>query len=326
MPSATPHSPSSPNRSSSTTTTSITTSRPATPSNAGHGPDLDLAAVSIAQCPEQGAKAKPVLEPRPLRIAILLNSYRSRLLPAIRGSYQRTIGAVAPLAKLAFYEPANRPGEFPNPDYFDLIVLGGSNVDPRKRYPWILEVHGFVRRMVRDYPHKKLLGICWGHQTISNVFGGKLADAAVPEMGVASVTLTGRGREFFNEAAASGSFKLQQHHRREVVAEPHGFVALARGNQCFLSASNAMLTFQGHPEKDAETARLRAHDSVRWFGFDAASDEKAWAQLEALINADHDGEMVWRRILEWAREPCSEAGVVEQQEALALAEEKASKM
>lgn len=146
--------------------------------------ELDVIPVigSIALRPDPAAKVKPALEIGPLRVAVLLNSYRSRLLPAIRGSYQRTIGAVAPHAQLAFYEPANRPGDFPNPDYFDLIVLGGSNVDPRKRYPWILEVHEFVRRMVRDYPHKKLVGICWGHQTISSVFGGKLADAPVPEV------------------------------------------------------------------------------------------------------------------------------------------------
>ncbi|KAI0528014.1 class I glutamine amidotransferase-like protein [Xylaria bambusicola] len=268
---------------------------------------------------------KPALTTAPPRIAVLLNSYRSRLLPAIRSSYQRTIRAVAPNAQLAFYEPANRPGEFPNPDYFDLIVLGGSNVDPRKRHPWILEVHAFVRRMVRDYPHKKFVGICWGHQTISHVFGGKLVDAAVPEMGVASVELTEQGRAFFHEASSLGSFKLQQHHRREVAAAPLGFVPLAHSNQCFMSESNAILTFQGHPEKDAETARLRLHDSMRWFGFDALSDEKAWAQLEMLINTPHDGEMVWRRIFEWVREPCSETGVAQQTAALALAE-KTSKM
>lgn len=145
------------------------------------------------------------------------------------------------------------------------------------------------------------------------------------QMGVASVNLTGQGRKFFREAAALGSFRLQQHHRREVAVAGHGFTALAHGNQCFISQSNAILTFQGHPEKDAETARLRLHDSMRWFGFDAASDEKAWAQLEMLIQNPHDGEMVWRRIFEWVREPCAEAGHLEQKAALALAE-KASKM
>ncbi|KAI8626822.1 class I glutamine amidotransferase-like protein [Xylariaceae sp. FL1651] len=268
-------------------------------------------AEKAAICPEPASKLHSAQETGSLRIAILLNSYRSRLLPAIRASYQRTIGVVAPNAQLAFFEPANRPGEFPDPDYFDLIVLGGSNVDPRKRHPWILKVHDFVRRLVRDYPHKKLLGICWGHQTISSVFGGGVVDAAVPEMGVATVNLTNQGRDFFHEAAALGSFKLQQHHRREVAVAPQGFTLLAHSNQCLLSKTNAILTFQGHPEKDAETARMRMHDSARWFGFDALSDEKAWARLEMLINTPHDGEMVWRRIFQWVREPSRDIGANE---------------
>ncbi|KAI0146075.1 class I glutamine amidotransferase-like protein [Hypoxylon sp. NC0597] len=246
---------------------------------------------------------QPTPPPPPLRIAILLNSYRSRLLPAIRASYERTIGAVAPDARLAFYEPANKNGEFPDPACFDLIVFGGSNVDPRKSHQWILDVHGFFRRLVTQFPEKKVLGICWGHQTISRVFGGKVVDAAYPEMGVATVNLTEAGRQFFPEAAVLGSFKLQQHHRREVAVAPAAFVQLAQGNQCLLSESNTILTFQGHPEKDAETARLRMHDSMRWYGFDAELDEKAWARLQELIFMEHDGPAVWRRILDWVWEP-----------------------
>lgn len=122
---------------------------------------------------------------QPVRIAILLNSYRSRILPAIRASYERTIGAVAPEARLAFYEPANK-GEFPDPAYFDLVVFGGSNVDPRKSLPWILDVHDFLRRLVIHFPEKKVLGICWGHQTISRVFGGTVVEAAHPEVNLLS--------------------------------------------------------------------------------------------------------------------------------------------
>ncbi|KAH7037698.1 class I glutamine amidotransferase-like protein [Microdochium trichocladiopsis] len=237
-----------------------------------------------------------------ISIAVLLNSYRSRFLPAIRASYGRTIGAVAPNARLAFFEPANRPGDFPDPECFDLIVIGGSNVDPRKSHPWILEIHAFVRRLRLEHPSKKLLGICWGHQTIARVFGGEIVDAAPPEMGVATVNLTGLGSQFFLESAVLGSFRLQQHHRREVSKAAPGFVQLAHGNQCLLNDDNTILSFQGHPEKDAETAKLRMHDSLRWFGFDSL-DEKAWAKLQELMDLEHDGEMVWRRILAWVQEP-----------------------
>lgn len=123
-------------------------------------------------------------------------------------------------------------------------------------------------------------------------------------MGVATVNLTGRGRDFFPEAAALGSFRLQQHHRREVAVAAPGFAQLAHGNQCLLNEAGTVLTFQGHPEKDAETARLRMHDSSRWFGFDSL-DEKLWAKLQEMIEMEHDGDMVWRRIMEWVREPIS---------------------
>lgn len=121
-------------------------------------------------------------------------------------------------------------------------------------------------------------------------------------MGVATVNLTEQGSHFFKEAASAGSFRLQQHHRREVLMPAPGFVQLAHDNQCLLNDENTILTFQGHPEKDAETAKLRMHDSLRWFGFDSL-DEKAWAKLEHLMDMEHDGEMVWRRILAWVKEP-----------------------
>ena len=76
---------------------------------------------------------------------------------------------------------------------------------------------------------------------------------------------------------------------------------LANGNQCFLNRENTVLTFQGHPEKDAETAKLRLHDSTRWFGLDP-DDEKGFLGIMQQIELEHDGDMIWARILEWAKE------------------------
>ena len=117
----------------------------------------------------------------PLNIAILLNSYRSRFIAAIRDSYVRTIGAVSPDSKLNFFYPVEKD-DFPDPDEFDLIIIGGSNVDPRQNWPWMLRMHAFILDLVKNYPRKKVCGICWGHQTIARVFGGDIAEMAVPEV------------------------------------------------------------------------------------------------------------------------------------------------
>ncbi|KAF7518997.1 hypothetical protein G7054_g13245 [Neopestalotiopsis clavispora] len=258
---------------------------------------------------ESDAKTMLSSPRKPLSIAILLNSYRSKFLPAIQASYTRAIGAVAPDARLTFFEPANRPDEdLPDPSLYDLIVFGGANVDARKSHMWILRIHHFLLRLVLCNPNQKILGLCWGHQTIARVFGGKIADMDVPEMGVKAVNLTKEGMGFFPNIAKStnGTLMIQQHHRREVIEPGQGFSALAQSNQILMNQQRTILTFQGHPEKDAQTARLRMHDSQRWFGF-GSSDEKNWADLDASLEMEHQGEVIWARILEWVREPTVDA-------------------
>ncbi|KAK3357886.1 class I glutamine amidotransferase-like protein [Lasiosphaeria hispida] len=242
--------------------------------------------------------------PQPLNIAILLNSYRSPFIAEIRDSYVRSLGAVSPDSSLSFFYPAEHPsGHFPDPDAFDLIVVGGGNADPRKKHQWILRVHHFILDVVTNYPRKKMCGICWGHQTISLLFGGEVVDMPSPELGVTEAKLTPAGHRFFSRVAQSnnGLVRLQQHHRREVGTRPNGFHELLADHQAFLSHNNAILTFQGHPEKDARAAKLRIRDASRWFGTDLA-DQRAITDLVCQMEMQHDGAEIWERVLQWAGE------------------------
>ncbi|KAH6635779.1 class I glutamine amidotransferase-like protein [Chaetomium tenue] len=238
----------------------------------------------------------------PLRVAVLLNSYRSPFIAEIRDSYVRSTGAVAgDDAELTFFLPAEKPDDFPDPDAFDLIVVGGGNADPRKKHPWILRVHKFILDVVANYPRTKLCGICWGHQTISMLFGAELVDMETPELGVTEAELTPAGSRFFEREDGNGIVRLQQHHRRGVGTPPRGFHELLVGNQAFLSHDRTILTMQGHPEKDAQCAKLRVRDATRWFGLNE-DDKAALLRIERAMDREDDGPEVWARIFEWARE------------------------
>ncbi|KAK4188610.1 class I glutamine amidotransferase-like protein [Podospora australis] len=246
----------------------------------------------------------------PLKIAVLLNSYRSPFIQDIRESYVRSIRNVSPSCTLSFFLPAENAEDFPDPEEFDLIVVGGGNADPRKKHQWILRVHKFILDVVTNHPGKKICGICWGHQTIALLFGGVIVDMDVPELGVTEAKLTPLGKRFFASYPVEekqGLVRLQQHHRRAVGGNtpPNGFSELLAGNQAFLSHNGSVITFQGHPEKDAHCAKLRVRDALRWYGFDPAEKgaeaEEVLRQVERDMERQHDGAEIWAGVFDWVR-------------------------
>lgn len=141
------------------------------------------------------------------------------------------------------------------------------------------------------------MGICWGHQTTSVTFGGSVTGMSEPEVGVHKITLTPAGRKMFS-FAENGALRIHEFHRREISVVAEGFVALAEGNQCFVNEGNTILTFQGHPELNAELAKIFVEGALPYMGLD---DERKKVYMEK-ADMNHDGVRVWERILRWIGE------------------------
>lgn len=116
---------------------------------------------------------------------------------------------------------------------------------------------------VRDRP---ILGICFGHQMISDCLGTLVYDEAQAETGVFDITLNeeGKASPLFNGIPETFSCILGHHDSTGEV--PHGAKVLARSERCTVQAldfGNNIYSVQGHPELDMhglnERLSLYAH-------------------------------------------------------------------
>ena len=237
----------------------------------------------------------------PLKIAILLNSFASPLTPLIRSSFITAITFASPCSlpppTIDFFDPIIAQ-TYPNPADYDLIVLSGGTADPMGSQPWVLKMQEFLRSTARDYPQRKMVGICWGHQTMCVAFGGVVGNREEgAEIGVTEIELMDEGRKML-EIQDEGKLQMHEFHRREIKAPAKGFVELAEGRQMFMNERKTIWTFQGHPELNEGLAKCMLRESSAYMGVDGKEMEKLSKRMER----KHDGVRIWKRILEWVAE------------------------
>jgi GMP synthase-like glutamine amidotransferase len=103
------------------------------------------------------------------------------------------------------------------------------------------------------------------------------------------------GRLFESVDPTREKVKIHQFHEREVKVPGRDFVALAEDNQCLMNRANTILTFQGHPEMDAELSHLLFKETK-----EAGLGEEEREALRRKIEGEHDGQEVWKTIVRWA--------------------------
>ncbi|KAH8422402.1 type 1 glutamine amidotransferase [Aspergillus melleus] len=194
--------------------------------------------------------------PAPLRIAVLINTPPgNEFWNDVRGSYRDAFGIIAPSSQVDMYDPVLEC-HFPNPREYDLIVLSGGKADASSSESWVLRVLKFLQKTARKSPKTKILGICWGHQAILRAFGGEIRPVPTgPIAGIEDVKLTDAGKKFFSTRAGVTTYRLPEFHVREVARPGVGFVHLAESHEIFVDQENTVLSFQAHPEVQAELAK-----------------------------------------------------------------------
>jgi len=140
--------------------------------------------------------------------------------------------------------------EFPeHPEECDGYLITGSRYSAYEQLPWIAGLSDCVQKIVAA--NKKLVGICFGHQLIAQVYGGKIGQAAQGwGVGVGSAQLTPDNSE--------NSLALLYSHQDQVFKPPLGAQVFASSDFCPVagfSLGDNVLTFQGHPEFTRAYAR-----------------------------------------------------------------------
>lgn len=125
----------------------------------------------------------------------------------------------------------------PAMDAFDGYVISGSDKGVYDEAPWMAGLRQFLAG-ARE-ARKPLLGVCFGHQIMADVFGGKAEKVGPPEVGVRVFELEGR-------AAPAHVW-----HQDQVTRQPPGTKVIAAAPYCPIGGLDydfPALSVQFHPE------------------------------------------------------------------------------
>ncbi|MCM0604879.1 MAG: type 1 glutamine amidotransferase [Xanthomonadaceae bacterium] len=138
---------------------------------------------------------------------------------------------------------------------FDRIFITGSRTSCVEESTWVTALLDYLR--IKIEMMTPVLGVCFGHQIISRVFGGKttLRESQVPEYGWTKVEVLAESSLF---KGMPKTFYSLSSHSEEVDSLAQGLRLLAKSKDCsiqaFESDDHPVFGIQFHPEKDLASA------------------------------------------------------------------------
>jgi len=177
-------------------------------------------------------------------------------------------------------------GHYPDDsERFDAYLITGSKADSFGKDDWISQLRSYL--LSRYQNGDKLLGVCFGHQLLALLLGGK-AERASQGWGVGVHQYRVVRHETWMQPAAE-TFNLLVSHQDQVTQLPEGATLLASSDFCPNAAyciDKQVLCFQGHPEfthdysRDLLNLRREALGEANYQkGIDSLAKEQQGSQI-----------------------------------------------
>ncbi|MFF7709530.1 amidotransferase [Pseudomonas sp. NPDC007930] len=173
----------------------------------------------------------------------------------------------------------------PAGERYDAYLVTGSKADSFGSDPWIAPLKAFL--LARYNEGAKLLGVCFGHQLLALLLGGK-AERAHQGWGVGTHQYSVGAKASWMAPAADG-LTLLISHQDQVTALPEGATVVASSAFCPFAAfqlNDQVLCFQGHPEFVHDYSRALLELRQMNLG-----EQVYKAAVDSLVH-DHDGATV----------------------------------
>jgi GMP synthase-like glutamine amidotransferase len=184
-------------------------------------------------------------------------------------------------------------GELPHwIDDCDGYITTGSRHGVNDGLAWVDELERFVAVLARE--EKKFVGICFGHQVMAKVLGGRVIDRGWA-VGMSFNTVDVKKPWMDSPGKSqSDSLNLVVSHRDQVSELPPGVEVLASSDFCpyyMLQYGSHMMTVQGHPEfsKAYSSALMEMRKTI--------IPAQRIAQGQSSLAADADDRMMARWIV-----------------------------
>ncbi|KAK7302588.1 hypothetical protein RJT34_13480 [Clitoria ternatea] len=134
--------------------------------------------------------------------------------------------------------------------FYDAFLITGSCCDAHANDPWIHSLLTLVNKL--DSMHKKILGICFGHQILGRALGGKVDRSPNGwDIGIRTINVSSSSPFPFSSLNLPSKLSIFQCHRDEIQELPGKAEVIGwsekTGIEMFKYGDHIM-GIQGHPE------------------------------------------------------------------------------